>query len=634
MPVTRKLAAVVIADVVGYSRLMEHDEAGTHTRLREIREKLIDPKIAEHGGRTVNTSGDGMLLDFPSATSALRCAVEIQREMGLRNLHVAPDERIEFRFGINLGDIIIEGDDIIGDGVNVAARLEALAEPGGISVSSAVREQVHEDLGVEFIDSGEQHVKNISKPIRVFRVVLSRGPAAKASVAVPIPAKALGHNNGRRIAMVGCVVVALAIICIGAWQWMARLGPSGSAAVAGPPPKSIMVLPFSAPAGDATLETLADTLSTDMTRALANSIRDAKIAPASVAADYKGKPIDARVVGHEVNVRYLLEGEVRATGDDIGVTVRLTDTMLAKELASELQSVARSRLTQDRDHLVYRLASATRLMFENAEDRRLASEPLSATDAGGLVQRAGATFAAGRNLASARVARKLYGEAIGRDPTLVAAWVGRAETLNFEHWHDLAAGRNEEVLLEQDRDTHRAIMLDARDAQAWNARADALSNQWRYDAAFEANDRARALDPTWFWLLIERGLLFIATGRSAEALAVNEAHNAMAGSPASGFPLLPCDAQIQLGHYAEAIAQCGRALAVNNDYWVYLDLTAAYAQTGDMIQAEAAKAELMRRAPDFTIARLEAKQFSNHPVWVEAIRSKVIPGLRKAGVPE
>jgi adenylate cyclase len=182
MPVSRRLVAVVVADVVGYSRLMERDEAGTHERLRKLRDELIDPKIAEHGGRIVHTSGDGMLLDFPSATSALRCAVEVQRELGARNLYVAADEKIELRVGINLGDIIVEGDDILGDGVNVAARLETLAEPGGICVASAVWEQVHEDLGVEFVDSGEQHVKNISKPIRVYRVAPGK---ARAMASMP-----------------------------------------------------------------------------------------------------------------------------------------------------------------------------------------------------------------------------------------------------------------------------------------------------------------------------------------------------------------------------------------------------------------------------------------------------------------
>jgi adenylate cyclase len=174
--IIRRLVAIVVADVVGYTRLMEQDEAGTHARLREIRTQIVHPKIATHGGRIVKTAGDGMLLEFSSASSALRCAIDVQREMGTRNLDLASDTRIEFRIGINLGDIIVEGDDIAGDGVNVAARLETLAEPGGICVSSAVREQVHGDLDALFVDIGEQQVKNIARPIRVFRVA----PGGKA----------------------------------------------------------------------------------------------------------------------------------------------------------------------------------------------------------------------------------------------------------------------------------------------------------------------------------------------------------------------------------------------------------------------------------------------------------------------
>ena len=170
--VTRKLAAILIADVVGFSRHMERDEAGAFARLQGIRERIIDPKIAEHGGRVVKTAGDGMLLEFGSADAALRCAIDVQRAMNADNQSKPSDERIDFRIGINLGDIIVDGTDIAGDGVNVAARLEALAEPGGICVSAAVREQVHGSLDVGFDDIGEQQVKNIARPIRVFRVTL------------------------------------------------------------------------------------------------------------------------------------------------------------------------------------------------------------------------------------------------------------------------------------------------------------------------------------------------------------------------------------------------------------------------------------------------------------------------------
>ncbi|TMH69516.1 MAG: hypothetical protein E6H48_01955 [Betaproteobacteria bacterium] len=629
MSVSRRLVAVVVADVAGYSRLMERDEAGTHERLRALHSELIAPKIAEHGGRTVKTSGDGMLLEFASATSALRCAVEIQREMGVRNLYVAPDERIEFRIGINLGDIIVEGDDIIGDGVNVAARLETLAQPGGICVASAVWEQVHEDLGVEFVDSGEQHVKNISKPIRVFRVALGKGSAAKAPLKGPQSA-ATKRFTGRRIAMIGGAIAVLAVIGVGISQWLQRQGSAGSAAAAGPPPRSLMVLPFSAAAGDAALGTLADSLTGDVTRALANSVRDARIAAASGAAAEKGKPIDERALGRDANVRYLVAGDVRGSGDDIVVNVRLTDTTTGKELGSERRTIARTRTVEDHDLLVARVTAATRVMFQNAEGRRIAGLPLDTNDAQSLVARADAIFTE-EDLATTRAARKLYEQARERDPTLVAAWIGHMYTLWSEHWSDFAAGRNEALLAEIDSDSRRAIALDDRDANAWNARKNALALQWQWKAAFEAFDRAAALDPSSFRAPI---LLLFLTGRSAEVLQAVTKHNAMLGKADPAYLFDACHAYVHLGRYKEGIDECERAVADNNDYWVYLDLTAAYAQTGDLVRAAVAKAQLMKRVPDFTISRLEAKKFSNHPVWIEEIRTHFIAGLRKAGVPE
>jgi adenylate cyclase len=191
--VSRRLAAIVVADVVGYTRLMERDEAGTHARLKEIRAQVVDPRIAAHGGRIIHTSGDGMLVEFASATAALRCATEIQREMGTRNLYVAPEERIEFRVGINLGDIIVDGDDIAGEGVNVAARLETLAEPGGICIAATVLEHAHEDLGISFVDIGEQQVKNIVRSIRVYRVTLGKSNAEPSAAA-----RARGEASGCR----------------------------------------------------------------------------------------------------------------------------------------------------------------------------------------------------------------------------------------------------------------------------------------------------------------------------------------------------------------------------------------------------------------------------------------------------
>jgi adenylate cyclase len=629
MVVVRKLVAVVFADVVGYSRLMERDEAGTHQRLRELREKLIDPKIAEHGGRTVHTSGDGTLIEFPSATSALRCAVEIQREMGVRNLYLPSDQRIEFRIGINLGDIIVDGADIAGDGVNVAARLEAMAEPGGICVASAVWEQVHEDLGIEFIDSGEQHVKNISKPIRVFRVALGPGDTAKEPAESVARATPIRRINRRRASIaVGALAIAAAVAA-GVWQWVSRPVMPAATMASGPPPRSLMVLPFNATAADAAPITLADALTGDVSRALANSLRDVRVMAPNLAA--QGKAVDERALGREANVRYLVAGEMRGTGDDIVVTIRLIDTTTAKELASERRAITRARVVDDHELLVARVTAATRLMFQNAEGRRVASEPMVATDAQSLVDRANAIFT-GEDLASTRAARKLYDQARERDPALVAAWIGHMWTLETEHWSDFAAGRDERLLAEMDSDSRRAIALDDRDPQAWRARAQALGLQWQWQAALEASDRAATLDPSRFYL--GRSLLYIMSGRSAEALQTIAARNVKAGVSDSSFLFLACHAHVHLARYDEAITECERAVVDNNDYWVYLDLTAAYAQTGDMTRATAAKAQLMRRAPDFTISRLEAKQFSNNPTWVHEIGTHFIPGLRKAGVPQ
>ena len=194
--VTRRLAAIVIADVVGYTRLMERDDTGTFARLRSIRDEVVDPAIVSHDGRIVKTAGDGLLAEFPSALAALRASVQIQGEMAKRNAGVAAEERIDYRIGINLGDIMIDGSDIVGDGVNVASRLESLAEPGGICVSSSVREQVHGQMPVTFVDIGEQQVKNIQRPIRVYRVMLDHAMDRTKAVALSLPSRANSRARG------------------------------------------------------------------------------------------------------------------------------------------------------------------------------------------------------------------------------------------------------------------------------------------------------------------------------------------------------------------------------------------------------------------------------------------------------
>ena len=551
--------------------------------------------------------------------------------MGARNLYVPPDERIDFRVGINLGDIIVEGDDIIGDGVNVAARLEALAEPGGICVASAIWEQVHEDLGVEFIDSGEQHVKNISKPIRVYRIALGKGarPGADAAAAAPVSAaKRLRQSR---------VVVAVAVLTLlgsGIWYYTQRaaVSPPAAATASGPPPRSLMVVPLSAPADDAALGALADSLTADITRAHADGMRDVKVVAPSLAAAYKGRSGDPQATARDANVRYLVEGEVVPAGDEIAVTVRLVDGATANQLGSERRTVVRSRLAQDQRLLLARLTNASLMMFWTAEMRRAASESAPPVTARDLVDRANwLLFSLDR--AQQREARELYDEALRREPSLVAALLGRANWFDAELWiWTPFTAERDPLLAAMDRDTIRALTLDDRDPDAWLARAIALQNQWRYDAAFEALDRARSLSPTQFFA--RRAELLIVTGRSREALQVIDERASMFGTMDTVFRGLACDAHVHLGNYERALGECERAAAGDDGYQIWMRLTAAYAQTGDMTKAAAAKTELLRSMPTFTISRFEARQFSNNPIWVKEVREHLIPGWRKAGVPE
>ena len=285
--VERRLAAILAADMVGYSRLMEADETGTLARLKTHRLELIDPAIAKNKGRLIKTAGDGMLVEFSSVADAVACAVEIQRRMAGRNSDAAPGREIRFRIGINLGDVISEDDDIFGDGVNVAARLQELAEPGGICVSGAIRDQAGDRLGVAFEDLGEQSVKNLTRPIRVFRVCLDEHGTA----ALPAPAKAARPKT-----------------------------PVG--AVTDKP--SIAVLPFANMSGEPEQEFFADGLTEDIITALSR-FRDLFVISRNSAFVYKNQAVKIQDVAAEFGVQYVVEGSVRKAGNRVRVTVQLID---------------------------------------------------------------------------------------------------------------------------------------------------------------------------------------------------------------------------------------------------------------------------------------------------------------------
>src|ERR1700720_3216559 len=286
MPATRRLAAILAADVAGYSRLMGADEESTLERLKALRHELVDPKIAEHHGRIVKTTGDGLLVEFASVVDAVRCAVAVQQAMPERHTGVAADNRIELRIGINLGDVIVEPDDLYGDGVNIAARIEALTDAGGVFVSNTVYDHVRDRQPFVFEDLGEQQVKNIARPVRVYRVrdAAAKSPSAPAPPALPLPDK-----------------------------------------------PSIAVLPFQNMSGDAEQEYFADGMVEEIITALSR-IRWLFVIARNSSFTYRGQAVEVKRVGRELGVRYVLEGSVRRAGQRVRITAQLIEATTGEHL--------------------------------------------------------------------------------------------------------------------------------------------------------------------------------------------------------------------------------------------------------------------------------------------------------------
>src|SRR5258706_7012139 len=371
---TRKLTTILIADVVGYSRLMARDEEGTHARLAAFLRDLLEPAITSHGGTLIKKTGDGVLAEFPSVVEGIRCAIEIQQGAADRNKGLPPEQHISFRIGVNIGDVIVDADDIYGDGINVAARLEGLADSGAIIVSRAVRDHVRDKLKLDFEDLGEQSVKNIARPVRAFRIQI-------------------GHTHGRQDArrriglrgvLAGAGVLGLGAATMGGLWWLKHPAasptlPSASSTASSAPPVanvtrasrlSIVVLPFTnlscAPREDYFADGITESLTTDLSRVLPGSFVVAR----GTAFGYRGKPIDTSQVSRDLNVRYVLRGSVLPAGDRVRVNAQLIDTQTDTELWAERFDKMRKDVLELQDQIVGRLSSAVGLQVVDIEAER------------------------------------------------------------------------------------------------------------------------------------------------------------------------------------------------------------------------------------------------------------------------
>ena len=582
----RRLAAILSADVVGYSRLMGIDEAGTLARLKAMRRDLIDPLITAHSGRTFKLMGDGALVEFASAVDAVTCAIEVQKQVLERNADSPEDSRIQFRIGINVGDIIVDGDDIYGDGVNVAARIQALADPGGIYISRGAAEQVRDKVPIKIETRGEQTVKNIARPIEVFCIIADDRDA---------------------------IVVALNKSEIHVQTPMVVDKPS------------IAVLAFNNMSGDPEQEYFSDGISEDIITDL-SKLSELHVIARNSTFNYKGKGIDVKQVGRDLGVRYVLEGSVRKAGNRVRVTGQLIDAANGAHIWADRFDRDLTDIFAVQDELTREIISALKVKLTPEQKGRLARKNNIDVEAYNL-------FLRGREQAQLHTksnnveARTLLERAIAINPDFAAAHAYVA----FTRLNDYVIGRGDERSLQTCLEVAtRAVAMDDEDPYAHFVFSLVLLWHREYDRAFAEVQRCLALAPS-----------------SAEGHLHLASMQYYCGDPSGSIDMLNAymrldpfypelalhflaQAQHSLGQFDAAVATLKLRLERNpNSETAYGLLASCYGHLGRIAESRSAWAEVMRIAPDFSVEqRWRTLPFRNPDDFEHRV-----DGLRKAGLP-
>ena len=588
----RKIAAILVSDVVGYSRLAGSDEDRTLARLRALRSDLIDPTISVHHGRIVKRTGDGSVIEFRSVVDAVRCALEVQHAMVERNAGVAPDKRIEFRIGIHLGDVVEESDgDLMGDGVNIAARLEGLCEPGGIVLSGAAYEHARDRVKDTFVDLGEKQLKNIARPVRIYALGPTSGSAAPAPSVAPLEKPE-------------------------------------------PPRLSLVVLPFANIGGDSSHEHFVDGVTESLTTDLSR-IRGAVVIGRNTAFTYKGKAVDLKQIGRELNVRYVLEGSVQRSGNRMRVNVQLIDPETGSHLWAERFDKPLADLFDMRDEIVARLAGALNTELAAAEARRAEQTPNP--DSMDLYFQGLAWFNKGWTPDNVARARGFFDRALAADRDNVDALIASARA-------ELLAGAIPFVT-----DPAAAFSVaEAKLTKALSSVPDHARGHMTLGMVYIHTKRAaRGIAECEHALALDRNLAqahaIIGYGKAFIGRAQEtEAHigEALRLSPrdtlAYSWMTLAGIAMNSLGSWEQAVAWFRRAIEVNRNYpHPHFVLGAALAQLGRLDEAHSAVEAGLALNPAFSISRARAAWSAMsddpaHPAQLEPI----LEGMRMAGVPE
>lgn len=633
---TRKLAAILVADVVGFSRLAGADEDRILARLRTLRSDLIDPTISVHHGRVVKRTGDGAIVEFRSVVDAVRCAIEIQNSMVERNAGLPQDRRIEFRIGIHVGDVVQEEDgDLMGDGINVAARLESVATPGAICLSEDAYRQVKGRLEVAVTDLGATQLKNIAEPVRTYSLQVGKPPGG------PLPGKSSPQKKGSaRPVLVAAVAGLLAAIALAAWYLLsahlpspvATTEPASSATKAGTPAAparlSLVVLPFANLSNDPSQDYFADGITENLTTDLSRIPRSFVIAR-NTAFTFKGKSIDIKQIGTDLGVRYVLEGSVQRDQGRVRVNAQLIDATTGAHVWADRFEEDVADLFKLQDEVVGRLSNSLGYELVKAEaESQAGSKNADAID---LELRGRAMFVTRFQQGAdykkiTHDAQGLFGQALAIDPDNADALAGSAFTYFVDYyygWRPDITDYDVKVLGQADR----AISLDPNNMQAYIAKTFYLNGTHRAADGLRVADQGLAIDPNNASLYNVRGYSKINLGQFDEAKA--DIHKAIELSPRDPQMGLwrtnLADAEMGLGNYDAAIDLIQRAIDAGfRTSYSYRELAAALALAGKTDEARAALAEALKFTPKLTIKLVER----TNPVPI------VLEGLRKAGLTE
>jgi TolB-like protein/class 3 adenylate cyclase len=594
MTATRRLAAIMAIDVVGYSRLMGEDESGTARSVREHRE-AARPILAALGGRIVKTMGDGLLLEFPSVVAAVECAIAIQKLMVERNAETLEAKRIVYRIGVNLGDVLIEGDDILGDGVNIAARLEGLCEPGGVLISGAAYEHIRSRIDAEFVDLGEKDLKNIARPVRAYAVasVSSNGAPAQAK---PAPSPALEKST--------------------------------------PPRLSLVVLPFAniggGPEQEHFVDGVTESLTTDLSR-----IRGAVVIGRNTAFTYKGKAVDLKQIGRELNVRYVLEGSVQRGGNRMRVNVQLIDAETGSHLWADRFDKPLADLFDMQDEIVARLAGALNAELVAAEARRAEQAPTP--DSMDLYFQGLAWIYRGLTPDNMAQARSFFDRALTADPDNVDALVGSARVDQVEGVFFFVTDRAAAFAAAEAKLT-KALSAAPDHARGHSQLGFVYIYTERAAEGIAKCEHALALDRNLAYAHAYIGIGKVFIGRAEET----ESHiaEALRLSPrdmmAYVWMAAAGTAKRHLGIWEEAVAWFRRSIEANRNFpGSHFELAATLAQLGRLDGARSAVRAGLVLDPNFSVSRARAffTAESGDPKYL-AQTERLLEGMRNAGLPE